>query len=208
MHDSSTTTPVPASRPALEQALLANLDRLRAYVRLRCGARLRALEAVSDLVQSACREMLREFDAGEFRGEAPFRAWLFRTARRKIVDRVRYHGELRRDAGRRVALHDQAIRTSIAAAYSSAQLLAPGDALLEQEMSVQLEAAMARLSPADREVILLLRVAGLSHSEAARQLGLQPGAMRTRLSRALARLAELLPDGPGQRGAAANTTAV
>ena len=58
----------------------------------------------------------------------------------------------------------------------------------------RLEAAFAELPPAWREVIVLVRLSGLSHAEAARRLGRSEASTRTLLSRALARLATRLED--------------
>ena len=43
---------------AIGQLLEQHLPRLRAFVRLRMGAQLRARESASDIVQSTCREIL------------------------------------------------------------------------------------------------------------------------------------------------------
>jgi RNA polymerase sigma-70 factor (ECF subfamily) len=55
-----------------------------------------------------------------------------------------------------------------------------------------LAAALAALSPASREVLLLHAWAELSHEEIAEALGVSPAAVRTRLHRARAQVGELL----------------
>lgn len=64
----------------------------------------------------------------------------------------------------------------------------PEQQLQGQELQARLSAALGRLSEADREVLLLLGVEGLSHEQAARVLELSAVALRQRLSRARARL--------------------
>jgi RNA polymerase sigma-70 factor (ECF subfamily) len=54
--------------------------------------------------------------------------------------------------------------------------------------------ALARLSPRDREAILLVAVGGLSTAGAAEALGLSLSAVKMRVSRARTRLAALLED--------------
>ncbi|GIF39211.1 RNA polymerase sigma factor [Actinoplanes xinjiangensis] len=61
-------------------------------------------------------------------------------------------------------------------------------------------AALARLPEADREVLMLTVWEGLQPREVAEVVGLSAGAVRTRLSRARARLRELVGDDPGGGG--------
>jgi RNA polymerase sigma factor (sigma-70 family) len=56
----------------------------------------------------------------------------------------------------------------------------------------ELDAALAELSPANREVLLLIAVEGLDSAQAAQVLGIHPDALRQRLSRARTLLAERL----------------
>jgi len=53
-------------------------------------------------------------------------------------------------------------------------------------------AAMAELSPADRQVLLLTLVEGLKPGEIARKIGVSPDVARTRKSRAVKRILEVL----------------
>jgi RNA polymerase sigma-70 factor (ECF subfamily) len=64
-----------------------------------------------------------------------------------------------------------------------------------------LEAALMALPSAHREVLLLVGVEGLSSQQAAEVLGIQPEALRQRLSRARAALAERLEAEERQRAA-------
>jgi RNA polymerase sigma-70 factor (ECF subfamily) len=68
---------------------------------------------------------------------------------------------------------------------------------LEQDQLAELRdlrAAMARLDPRDREIVLLSEYAGLDTEELARLLGIAPGTVGSRKHRALGRLRELLKD--------------
>src|SRR5262245_7080357 len=87
-------------REALELLLVRHLPRLRAFVRLRAGAAVRAQEESSDLVQSVCREVLLHADQFRFPSESAFRNWLYTHALRKIGKRLRSHGTVKRGAGR------------------------------------------------------------------------------------------------------------
>ena len=61
------------SREALEELLQRQLPGLRAFVRLRLGPGLRALESESDLVQSVCADLVGEIERFDYRGEAHLR---------------------------------------------------------------------------------------------------------------------------------------
>jgi len=61
----------------------------------------------------------------------------------------------------------------------------------------ELERALARLSNEDRELLLLVGVEGLSYPEAAVVLGVGQATVRKRVSRARARLAEVLDEEGG-----------
>jgi len=60
------------------------------------------------------------------------------------------------------------------------------------ELERRIERALASLPPASREVLLLVGVAGLDHSDAADVCGITPEALRQRLHRARTMLARAL----------------
>jgi RNA polymerase sigma-70 factor (ECF subfamily) len=68
----------------------------------------------------------------------------------------------------------------------------PFEAIAGRETASRIERALARLSRADRETLLLVAVEGLDPAEAAAACGVRPEALRQRLSRARTRLAEAL----------------
>ena len=94
---------------AMEQLIAQHLPRLRAFVRLRLGPQLAAKESASDIVQSACRDVLARADQFQHGGEAGFRAWLYKAATRKIADRAEYWGAQRRDPAREAPGGDDAL---------------------------------------------------------------------------------------------------
>jgi RNA polymerase sigma-70 factor, ECF subfamily len=82
---------------------------------------------------------------------------------------------------------------------------APGDGVAvgrrTDDDSQALRAALLRLEPDFREVVLLCELEGLLYQEAAAALGIPVGTVRSRLHRARARLVALLSDDPpGQPG--------
>src|SRR5262245_47991142 len=85
---------------AIDRLLERHLPGLIGYVRARAGPRVLAREASVDLAQSACREVLQDLSRFDYRDEAGFRHWLFLSAERKILERVRHHARDKRDGGR------------------------------------------------------------------------------------------------------------
>ena len=177
---------------AIESLLTRNLPALRAWVRLRCGPMLRARESASDIVQSACREVLADIERFRWNGESGFRAWLYATTARKIADRADHWQTQKRDAAREVPMHAPGPDgdTQVLDVYRS--FCSPSAAAAGRETMERIERAFEALPDADREIIVMSRVAGLSGAEIARELGCTESAARQRLFRALAALAEAL----------------
>ena len=118
---------------------------------------------------------------GRFREDAPLRPWLLAIVANEARNR-------RRAAARRARfeLHLAEERPSRDAAPS------PEAALLAQEQRAQLLAAIETLGEEQRQVVACRHVLGLSERETAAALGWRPGTVKSRLSRALARLEEEL----------------
>jgi RNA polymerase sigma-70 factor (ECF subfamily) len=190
-----------SSRPpaSIDRLLDEHLPGLTAFVRLRAGPLLRAHESCSDIVQSACREVLDHAGRFRFGGSEGFRHWLYTTALRKIVDRKRYYSAAKRNANALRPPSESASEQQIAACYRAA-FTTPSQAAMKREDVERLERAFDELSEQDREVVTLARIVGLSHAEIARRTGSTPGAVRVRLSRAIARLARLMSEPKQRRG--------
>jgi len=181
-------------RSARDQLLEGHLKDLTVFVRTRLGRALRSRETSQDLAQSVCREALRDLGGFEYRGEASFRRWLFHRAENKIKDRVRFWQREKRSTAREEALPSGDHELDPGTYSDLASFCTPSRHAASREELERVGAAFATLSPEYREVILLTRVAGLSHAEVAREMGRTPIATRTLLSRALARLATALED--------------
>ena len=102
------------------------------------------------------------------------RTWLRVAARHEVLNGSR-------EEQRWYALGDRVAR------------LAPGEWESSSDIDHRLEleavmSALSTLSPADREVLVMSAFDGLSSSELAEILGIEPAAVKTRLSRARARL--------------------
>jgi len=172
------------------------LPGLRAFVRLNSGKLVRSKESCSDLVQSACREVLQHAGDFAYGGEAGFKQWLYRTAMRKIAHRVEHwHADMRdaRREARPVAELTTEDRADVLACYRA--FYTPSQQAAAREELERVEAAFDRLSDDHRQVIVMAKILGLSRAEIGAELGRSELAVRTLLSRALAQLATELVSG-------------
>jgi RNA polymerase sigma factor (sigma-70 family) len=113
---------------------------------------------------------------GRFRPDAPFRPWLLAIVANEARNR-------RRAAGRRAALANR-----VAAAPHAPPVPLPEAAAIASSERRELAVALAQLGPEHREVIALRYLLDLSEAECAAALGCRPGTVKSRLSRALAKL--------------------
>ena len=167
---------------ALEQLITSHLTDMRAFVRLQLDERLRRREAESDIVQSACREILSGLSKFEYRGPGSFRAWLFTAVLNKVREKGKFHRAQRRDIEREVhARRDDGsgLYDSICRPDPTASQIAQG-----RELEQIIEAALDRLTSEQREVLILNRLAGLSHAEISERLEISSTASRSLLARA------------------------
>lgn len=178
---------------AVDELFAAFLPGLEHHVRRRLSARVAGKESASDLVQSVCRECLERLADGrfEYRGEGPFREWLYRAATMKIMNRHR-HWVAGKRAGS-VAPEEDEVPDGAASATPS------GDAERREELD-RLERALVRLPDNYREILDLVHAQGLSHREAGERLGITEAHSRVLFSRALARLCRLAGPGDGAAG--------
>jgi RNA polymerase sigma-70 factor (ECF subfamily) len=176
---------------AFEELFARHRDFLRLVVQLRMSPRLRARVDPSDVVQEAQIDAFRRLRDFLDRRPMPFRLWLRKTVRERLLKAHRQHLEAgRRAAWREVPLPDQ---SSILLAE---RLLAggsgPGRRLDRSETAQLVRRAVAELPEADREVLLMRNFEGLSNQEVAYLLGLDAATASKRHGRALLRLRQVL----------------
>lgn len=176
-------------RAAVEQLLVRQLPGLEAFVRLRMGPQLRSLLTAPDLVQSVCREVLEDLGGFQFRGEAPFKHWLYVRAENKLREKHRFHHADKRDVGKQQAMPEA---TTAFSAYQT--LCTPSRDAEARETMRRVEAAFDLLPEDYREAITLHKLCGLSHAEIAERMQRSEGAVRNLVYRGISRLA-LLVDG-------------
>jgi RNA polymerase sigma-70 factor (ECF subfamily) len=178
---------------ALDALLERYLPQLRAFVRLRLGAGLRAKESSDDIVQSVCRQVLQDVDVFEFRGEVRFKHWLYSAALRKIRDRYRFYHREKRSVDRERPIDAALLREYVS--FST-----PSQAAMQKEELAAFEEVFDTLPEDYKEVITLSRLIGLDHAEIAAQMGRSEQSVRMLLFRALAKLGVALERSRRQRG--------
>ena len=137
------------------------------------GSAAEAEDAVQDGLVKAWRSL------GRFRRDAPLRPWLLQIVANEARNR-------RRSAGRRAALALRAAREE----GSGGAAPSPEDTAVAGEERARLLAALEGL-PDDARLVLACRyLLDLSETETAAALGVRPGTVKSRTSRALARLRE------------------
>jgi len=166
------TTSWPAlrvERPSFAAVAESELDAVHRYLLFLTGNRTVAEDLTGETFEKAFR-IWRRFDPR--RGTA--RAWLCGIARGTALDHFRSEERRRRRESR----------------YARELPLAE-----EPQLGLgELEAALARLSPVEREVVALRVLLELDGPTVARLLGISTTACSTRLSRALKRLEEMMRD--------------
>jgi RNA polymerase sigma-70 factor (ECF subfamily) len=149
----------------------------RAYPKMLAYARARLdPEGAKDAVAETMTRAVGSIHRYRWEGRS-VDAWLFGILRHVITDVHRSQGRSR-----------HVPEGGLGAAAG------PLDEVVAAEEHGAVRTAFALLSGAEREVLELRVVAGLSADEVAKVLGRKPGAVRMAQSRALARLRELLAD--------------
>jgi RNA polymerase sigma factor (sigma-70 family) len=136
-----------------------------------CGS----VDEAHDVVQEGFVKAYLALD--RFRAEASFRPWVMTIIANEARNR-------RRSAARRAALGQRATDRGLLAAPGDD----PEDRAIASDAFASVMRAIDTLSSADRSVIACRYFAGLSEGETAEVLGCRPGTVKSRNSRALARL--------------------
>jgi len=165
---------------ALLDDALPHLPRLRRYARLLCGEAARADDLLQDTLERAARQASHWTPAGD--PATSLRAWLLALMHNLYLNQLR------------------ALRPHLHEVYDEA-LHDPGhEPAGLWQVRLDLERALAQLTPAAREVLLLVGVEELSYEEAAGVLAVPVGTVMSRLARARERLRSLMaePDRGGR----------
>ena len=164
--------------------LIAQIPGLRRYARALTGNAWAADDLVQDTLERACSKW-RLWTAG-----SDLRAWLF-TLMHNLFMNQRRSAARQWQAGPAVDVDELA------------HTLAAPDA--RQDQALDLQRCLLRLPDEQRAVLLLVSLEDMSYEQVARVVGVPLGTVMSRLSRARARLRELM-DKPAQAQAAVDNT--
>lgn len=177
----------PSEEELVERARRGDVEAYEQVVRTYGGIAFRAAYLVTgdageaeDAAQEAFVKAHRSL--GRFRRGAPFRPWLLRIVANEARNR-------RRSRGRRAALQLRATALGGRPAPPSAEA-----AVLAADEREHLLRAVESLREEERLAIACRYFLDLSEAETAAALGIRPGTVKSRLSRALARLRALLEE--------------
>jgi RNA polymerase sigma-70 factor, ECF subfamily len=166
---------------ALIRATYTDVYRLCQYL---LGDPADAADATQEVYLRVVRSILG------FRAESSFGTWLHRVTVNVCATALRRRGDVRA-RGQTAGLH------SFAAPDSDEALVGADDleeAVVTRDEAGRVAAALARLPPDAREVVVLRDLQGLSTKETATMLGISESAVKVRLHRAHARLRERMSE--------------
>jgi RNA polymerase sigma-70 factor (ECF subfamily) len=140
-------------------------------------------EDAADVVQEAFLNAYQSLNS--FKGDSEFFTWLYRIAFNAAIS-------LRRKRKAVVSIDGASDEKGIAEPVDSSEYSRPGATLERSEEDGQLLAALARLSPEHRAVLVLKDLEGQKYEDIAEVLDVPIGTVRSRLHRARLELRDLL----------------
>ncbi len=140
----------------------------------------RSREVAEDLLEETWLRFVQHAD--RLRDDTQFGPWLFTVARNLYVSYCRSR------------MLEDAHAAGMIGLWPSAPPASPFEEAATHEFERRLEAALATMPLIYREVLLLVAVEGLRPAEAAVVCGISPDALRQRLSRGRALLAQRMSD--------------
>ncbi|HZW34350.1 MAG TPA: sigma-70 family RNA polymerase sigma factor [Isosphaeraceae bacterium] len=185
---------------ARHQLLDRHRGQLRRMVALRLDRRLAPRLDPSDIVQEALADAAGKLDDYLRDPPLPFYPWLHRLAAERLVQAHRRHLKAQaRTVGRE---HPGGLPLPDESALQLAERLvasgtSPSRRLLRDELRQQVRAALMRLAPNDREVLVMCYLEGLAFAAIAAILGITENAAKVRHFRALERIRKLMEHDDG-----------
>jgi RNA polymerase sigma-70 factor (ECF subfamily) len=182
---------------ARQQLLTRHRERLGRMVAVRLDRRLAARVDPSDVVQETLAAAAQKLPAYLRERPLPFYPWLRAIA----LERVSKVHQRHLRAGRRSVTREEPGLESLPdeSALTLARMLidsgpSPSRQLLRKELRGQVQAALARLRPQERDILVMRYLEQLSNKEIASALGISEGAVKMRHLRALTCLRTLLAE--------------
>jgi len=176
---------------------------MRMVVRTGLGPKLRERVELSDVVQEALVEVVRQFPQFTGQNEAALVGWLRRLVGQKLADLGRYHSRAKRSGGSPDVALDAAWDLPGGNGSQGGRLLdmlslsqtSPSEAASRRELTVLLADALAALPESEAEVLWLYHAENLSFESIGDRVGLSRKSIRGIWARGLKSLKRTL-DGP------------
>jgi RNA polymerase sigma-70 factor (ECF subfamily) len=179
---------------ARQALLIRHYERLVRMAAVRLDRRLAPRVDPADVVQEAMLEASQNLSDYLRDRPLPFHAWLRQYVGQRISKLHRHHLGTQRRSVRREEAGDWYLpeeSTALLAGRLVDRETSPSRRIQREELRERVQAALARLGPRDREVIILRHLEQLSTAEAAEVLGISEAAVKKRHLRALERLRAL-----------------
>ncbi|MFA0751870.1 MAG: hypothetical protein SLRJCFUN_002273 [Candidatus Fervidibacter sp.] len=171
-----------------EAAVLPLRDELR-----RVALRLtQSPESAEDLVQETLLHAFQGF--AHFRRGTNLRAWLMRILLNLFISHYRHQQRSVPTVSLEGLLEEMELAEEEVVLLVDERAVSPEEAMLSRVLDEEVERALAQLPDVFREVVVLCDLQGLSYAEAAQQLGVPIGTIRSRLFRGREILRRLLWD--------------
>ncbi|QEH35010.1 ECF RNA polymerase sigma factor SigW [Aquisphaera giovannonii] len=173
---------------ALGILLERHRERLTRMVASRLDSRVRARIDASDVVQAAMIEAARRLADYERERPLPFYPWLHRLATDRLADLRRKLQAKKGDPRREQPIADLGDSAGLLVDRLVATDTTPGQAFAREERRRRVREALARLAPADREVLVMRHLEDFRIVEIAGILEISVSCAKMRYVRALERL--------------------
>jgi RNA polymerase sigma-70 factor, ECF subfamily len=142
-------------------------SRLAVFIRYQMSEALRSRYEIDDVLQEIFLRAFRDLPQFEYRGAGSFLRWLFQITRHTLQDLARYGDRQKRRGEQEALLRSESSHYSREPAHSQT----PSRILFQKERLAQLLKSLDALDEADREIILLAKVEGLTIGEISQRLG-------------------------------------
>jgi RNA polymerase sigma-70 factor (ECF subfamily) len=164
-------------------------------VSLRIDPRLAARVDPSDVVQEALAKAYPRLDEYLRNPSLPFYPWLRQFTWDCLVDLHRRHVKAERRSVKCEEISTPGLSSESVLRLSQRLMSrgsSPSNHMIRQELRDRLHAALAKLSPSDREILVMRNLDQMPAADIAAVLGIKEGTVRVRHLRALERLRTLL----------------
>jgi RNA polymerase sigma-70 factor (ECF subfamily) len=175
------------NKSALDELIRLHAPYLRRIIQLRISPELNSRVDASDVVQETQMVVLRRIDEFVSKRPASFRVWLRSRVIEQLADQHRRHVTAEMRTVRRERQFNDASSMAIARTLLSET---PSKMLQRSELAEQVRDLIDSLREIDREILTLRHAEGLTNSEIAEALNIEPMTARKRYGRALRRLVE------------------